>query len=197
MKSLDERFDSGIWVPQGQGAQLVHLRCGLLRRPIQGARWKIRGVENLEAIGDEPVVYVSNHVSYADPCVHWCALYGQRRFMRILARDTLFRPSSPSSSPVSGRFRSIPIPPTARPSSVPRHVSTSAARRPHLPRGTRMNKPEKVYHPHAGAVLIANMGHARIVPIGISGTERIMPYGKPRSSAFPASTSTWKAIDPM
>ncbi len=65
------------------------------------------------------------------------------------------------------------------------------------PEGTRMNKPEKVYYPHAGAVLIANMGHARIVPIGISGTERIMPYGKPRSSAFPASTSTWKAIDPM
>ena len=48
-----------------------------------------------------------------------------------------------------------------------------------------MNKPDKVYHPHAGAVLIANMGKARIVPIGIKGPEKIMPYGKAKFIRFP------------
>lgn len=94
MKSLEEIFDSGVWVPKGKPHNWFIYVAAYFVRPILKVcfRWKIRGIENLEAIGDEPVVYVCNHVSYADPCVHWCAFYGQRRFSRILARHTLFKP---------------------------------------------------------------------------------------------------------
>lgn len=199
MKSLDERFDSGIWVPKGRVHNWFIYVAAYFIRPILKVcfRWKIRGVENLEAIGDEPVVYVSNHVSYADPCVHWCALYGQRRFMRILARDTLFRPVF---AQLIARVGAIPVNPDSADRTAVKRAAACLKRGESVliyPEGTRMNKPEKVYHPHAGAVLIANMGHARIVPIGISGSERIMPYGKPKIIRFPRIyLNVGKPVDP-
>ncbi len=199
MKSLDEIFDSGIWIPKGKLHNWFVYVAAYFIRPILKVcfRWKIRGVENLELIGDEPVVYVSNHVSYADPCVHWCALYGQRRFMRILARDTLFRPIF---AQLIARVGAIPVNPDSADRTAVKRAAACLKRGESVliyPEGTRMNKPSKVYHPHAGAVLIANMGHARIVPIGINGTERIMPYGKPKFIRFPrVYLNVGKPIDP-
>ncbi|MEI3377790.1 MAG: lysophospholipid acyltransferase family protein [Coriobacteriales bacterium] len=199
MKSLDEIFDSGVWVPKGKPRNWFIYVAAYFVRPILKVcfRWKIRGVENLEAIGDEPVVYVCNHVSYADPCVHWCAFYGQKRFSRILARATLFKPVL---AQLIARVGAIPINPDSADRTAIKRAVACLRRGESLliyPEGTRMNKPNKVYHPHAGAILIANMGKARIVPIGIEGTEKIMPYGKPKFIRFPrVYLNVGKPIDP-
>ena len=117
--------------------------------------------------------------------------------MRILARDTLFRPVF---AQLIARVGAIPVNPDSADRTAVKRAAACLKRGESVliyPEGTRMNKPEKVYHPHAGAVLIANMGHARIVPIGISGTERIMPYGKPKIIRVPRIYLTvGKPIDP-
>ena len=129
--------------------------------------------------------------------MHWCAFYGQRRFSRILARHTLFKPVL---AQLIARVGAIPVNPDSADRTAVKRAAACLKRGESVliyPEGTRMNKPNKVYHPHAGAVLIANMGHARIVPIGIEGTEKIMPYGKPKFIRFPrVYLNVGKPIDP-
>lgn len=187
MKSLDEIFDSGVWVPKNKLRNWFIYVAAYVVRPILKIcfRWKVKGVENLEAIGDEPVVYVCNHVSYADPCIHWCAFYSLKHPSRFLARHTLFKPVI---AQLIARAGAIPVnPDSADRTAVKRSVACLKRGESILiyPEGTRMNKPNKSYHAHAGAVLIANMGKARIVPLGIEGTEKIMPYGKAKFIRFP------------
>ena len=199
MKTLDQRFDSGVWVPKGRVYNWFVYFAAFLIRPILYLcfRWKVKGDEVLEEIGDEPVVYVCNHVSYADPCLHWCAFYGLRHQSRILARSSLFKPVLRS---IIARVGGIPVNPASADRTAVKRAAACLKRGESVliyPEGTRMNKPEKVYHPHAGAILIANMGKARIVPIGIEGTEKIMPYGKPKFIRFPrVYFNIGKPIDP-
>ncbi len=95
MKSLDEvRF--GNLGSQGQGAQLVHLRCGLLRPSILASL--LEDTRCREPRGDwrQPVVYVSNHVSYT-------------RSLRTLVRALRPEASCASSpeTPCSGVFAQL------------------------------------------------------------------------------------------
>ena len=160
-------------------------------------RYKVKGAENLKALGDEPVLFVQNHVSFADPCITWCVLYGYAHGSRFLARSSLFRPVIGG---LLARVGAIPIDPDSADRKAVKRAACCLKRGENMfiyPEGTRMNKPEKAYHPHAGAVLIANMGKARIVPVGIKGTERIMPYGKAKFIRFPrVYVNFGKPIDP-
>lgn len=199
MKSQEEIFDSGVWVPKNKLRNWFIYLGAYLVRPIFYVcfRWKMKGVENLEALGDEPVVYVCNHLSYADPCIHWCAFYGKRKQSRILARNTLFKPII---APLIARAGAIPVNPDSADRTAVKRAAAALKRGESVliyPEGTRMNKPGKSYHPHAGAILIANMGKARIVPLGIKGTEKIMPYGKAKFIRFPrVYINVGKPIDP-
>lgn len=199
MKTLDERFDNGVWVPRGRLHNWFVYVAAYIIRPILYLcfRWKVKGAENLEALGDEPVVYVCNHVSYADPAVHWCAFYGLRHPSRILARNTLFKPVI---GPLFARVGAIPINPDSPDRTAVKRAVACLKRGESVliyPEGTRMNKPGKSYHPHAGAILIANMGRVRVVPIGLEGTQKIMPYGKPKFIRFPrVYFNIGKPIDP-
>ena len=139
-------------------------------------RFKVVDVQNLPQKG-EAVVYAINHVSYADPAIGWTALYryGGARF---LARSSLFKPFAGGALARAG---AIPIDPESADRKALKRAVAALKRGESVaifPEGTRMNSPEKKYNPHAGVVLIANMGKAKIVPIGCNGTDRIKPPGK-------------------
>lgn len=199
MKSLDEIYDSSVWVPKKKFHNWFIYVAAFIVRPVLKLcfRWRVKGIENLNELGDEPVVYVCNHVSYADPCVFWCAFYSMKHPCRFLARASLF---NPIVGPLIARAGAIPINPDSADRTAIKRAAACLKRGESLllyPEGTRMNMPDKEYHPHAGAILIANMGKARIVPVGIAGTEKIMPYGKPKLIRFPkVYLNIGKAIDP-
>lgn len=187
MKTQEEIFDSPIWVPHGRVHNWFVYVIAYFIRPVFKIcfRYRVKGIEKLKALGDESVVFVGNHVSYADPCMTWCALYSHAYGSRFLARSSLFKPVAGA---LLARAGAIPIDPDSADRTAIKRAANCLKRGEHLliyPEGTRMNTPDKVYHPHAGAVLIANMGKSRIVPIGIKGPEKIMPHDKVKIMRFP------------
>lgn len=187
MKKREYYFDNPIWVPRGRVHNWFIYVIAFFLRPIFKIcfRYRVKGVENLEKLGDEPVVFVGNHVSFADPCITYCALYSHKHPTRIIGRSSLYRPIVGG---LLARAGAIPIDPDSADRTAIKRAAACLKNGENMliyPEGTRMNKPDKVYHPHAGAVLIANMGKARIMPIGIKGPEKIMPYGKAKIIRFP------------
>ena len=145
-------------------------------------RYKLVDADKLPTPG-QPAVYAVNHVSYADPLFLWVALYAHGG-ARFLARSSLFRPIAGGALARAG---AIPIDPDSADRTALKRAAAALRRGEKIgvfPEGTRMNRPDKEYRPHAGVVLVANMGKAPIVPIGCSGTELIKPPGQ-RFFRFP------------
>jgi 1-acyl-sn-glycerol-3-phosphate acyltransferase len=187
MAKREKFFDNAIWVPHGRVHNWFVYVAAYIVRPVLKLcfRYKVKGLQNLRELGDEPVVFVMNHVSYADPCIGWCALYSHAHGSRILARSSLYRPIIGG---LLARVGALPVDPDSPDRSAIKRAVACLKRGENMliyPEGTRMNRPDKPYHPHAGAVLIANMGKARIVPVGILGPEKIMPYDKAKFIRFP------------
>ena len=139
-------------------------------------RYKVVGKEKLPAQGEEPVILAANHVSYFDPAMLWVASYP--RVLRFLARASLF---VPVVGGIFARAGGIPITPESADRIAVKRAVACLKRGECLgifPEGTRMNRPDKEYNPHAGLILIAQMAKCKIMPVGISGTEKIKPYGQ-------------------
>ena len=186
-KRREECYDGASWVPDGKARNWAIYLGAYLIRPIVKLlfRYRVKGLENVpRGNGEGPYVFACNHVSYADPFVLWCVLRSYFGGSRFLARTTLFKPF------VGGfiaRVGAIPINPSSADRKALKRAAAALKRGENLlifPEGTRMNKPWKVYKPHGGVVLIAQMGKAKVVPVGISGTERIMPYGTVKIPRF-------------
>lgn len=185
-----KKYDGPVWVPIENLRNWFIYVAAYLVRPIMKLvfRYKTMGKEHIPRageFGEQPVVFACNHVSYADPVILWSLLYTYGNGCRFLARSSLFRPVIGG---LIARAGAIPIDPDTADRKALKRAAAALKRGENLlifPEGTRMNRPDKVYHPHAGVVLIANMGKAKIVPVGISGTEKIMPYGKPKFLRFP------------
>ena len=152
-------------------------------------RLEVRGFDKVPQGEDGPVLFVANHVSYFDPVALWVA--AQPLSTRFLARANLWR--APIFKGMISRVGSIPVEPESadtkaikRAAAILKRGETACI----FAEGTRMRTPDKVYKPHAGFVLIANMGKAKIVPVGITGADRIKPYNKP-FLRFPKLTVTF------
>lgn len=186
----EKKYDGPVWVPIENLRNWFIYVAAYLVRPIMKLvfRYKTIGRENIPRageFGEQPVVFACNHVSFADPVILWSVLFAYGNGCRFLARSSLFRPVIGG---LIARAGAIPIDPDTADRKALKRAASALKRGENLlifPEGTRMNRPDKVYHPHAGVVLIANMGKAKIVPVGISGTERIMPYGKLKFLRFP------------
>ncbi len=179
-KRREECYDGPVWVPAGKVRNwFVYVGAYVIRPFVKLLfRYHVKRAAHTPAKGDEAVIFACNHVSYMDPVVMWCALYGIYGGSRFLARSSLFKPLIGGAIARAG---AIPIDPDSADRKAIKRAAAALKRGEHVlifPEGTRMNKPDKVYHPHAGLVLIAQMGKAKIVPVGIKGTERVMPYGR-------------------
>lgn len=152
-------------------------------------RLEVRGFDNVPKDEGTPVLFVANHVSYFDPVALWVA--AQPICTRFLARANLWR--IPVFRGLLSRAGAIPVEPESADTKAVKRAAKALKRGETVcifAEGTRMRKPDKVYKPHAGFALIANMGKAKIVPVGITGTDRIRPYGKP-FLRFPKLTVTF------
>lgn len=135
-------------------------------------RFRIDGRGNLPG-ENEAVVYVANHQSQLDIF----ALYLLRRQFRWIAKASLFR--TPLVGPAMRACRYVPV---ERNSNDSRRRSLAAARA-HLREGTSMaffpegtrSKGGKLQPFKRGAFALAAELGRPVVPVAISGTERILP----------------------
>lgn len=166
-------------------------------RPFAHLFWRlsVKGKENIPAPGEEPVVFVANHVSFVDPVVMWVST--PPRIMRFLARSNLYR--IPVFRGAIARAGAIPVDPDSADRKAVKRAAAALKRGECVgifAEGTRMKSPDKVYKPHAGFVLIASMGHAKVVPVGITGTDRIVVPGKKLWRVPKVTVTFGEAIDP-
>ena len=196
IKPREAFYSQDVTGEDGAGRTWLIKACKVVIPPLCRLLYKleVRGKENIPPREEGPVVFVGNHVSYMDPVVLWVA--AQPRKPRFLARSNLWR------IPVFGgllcRIGAIPVDPE---SADLKAVKTAAAALKRgedvgiFAEGTRMRTPDNVYKPHAGFVLIANMGKAKVVPVGITGADRIKPHDQ-KGLHFPKITVSFgQAID--
>jgi 1-acyl-sn-glycerol-3-phosphate acyltransferase len=150
-------------------------------------RWEVYGADNVPSEG--PVLLASNHISAADPPVVGTGIYRRCAFM---AKEELFR------FPVIGAFiRHIGAFPVRRGAgdlaALKRaiHILEQGKMLAIFPEGTRSETGE-LQRAEVGVGMIAYRTGAAVVPVYISGTNRVMPkagglrlakvrvaYGKP------------------
>lgn len=138
----------------------------------------VKGLENVPA--DGPVILASNHLSFVDSVL--IPLVVPRR-VTFLAKAEYFEGKGVSS--VLGAFLSamghIPVPRTEQRAAVASlDIALKALDEGNAfaiyPEGTR-SEDGRLYRGHTGAGWLALNAHARVVPVAVRDTQRIMPVG--------------------
>jgi 1-acyl-sn-glycerol-3-phosphate acyltransferase len=160
--------------------------------PIVSLAYRIR-VEGSDNIPDGPAILAANHVSYVDPVVMW----GRTpRFIHMVAKSDLWE--LPFIRWVLDFAGVIPV----HRDTVDRTFIQTATRLLAegslvgiFPEGTRHREPG-LGEGNDGVSFIALRAEAPILPVGIAGTDRIMPDGA-RLPRFPRVTMVvGKPIEP-
>jgi 1-acyl-sn-glycerol-3-phosphate acyltransferase len=133
------------------------------------ARVRIEGIDHVPR--DGPLIVVANHMSNADPPLLWGWLApALARLPTYLAKAVLFR------GPAGPVLRSLGATP------VEAGGSDMAAYRVGvvvlMPEGTR-SRDGRLLRPRPGAALLATRSGAQVLPVGISGTDRLLGRGRP------------------
>ena len=92
----EKKYDGPVWVPIENLRNWFIYVAAYLVRPVMKLvfRYKALGTENIPRageLGERPVVFACNHVSYADPVILWSVLFTRGNGCRFLARSSLFR----------------------------------------------------------------------------------------------------------
>ncbi len=149
----------------------------LIYRPI------IEGADNVPDEG--PVILASNHLSFIDSIV--IPLVAPRR-VAYLAKAEYFTGRGPVSRLRNALFTTLGAIPVDRVTARSAQASLDAALTvlnagetfAIYPEGTR-SRDGRLYRGHTGVAWLALTAHAPVVPVGLIGTDRIMPVG----SRFP------------
>ncbi len=136
------------------------------------ANLTINGKENLKNI-DKPIIFISNHLSNSDALVINKVLEDQdiTFIAGVKLKDNSLTKLGLEIT------KTIPIKPnTADKEAIYNIVKTLKSRNNILifPEGTR-SRTAKLMEPKKGVVLIQKLSKATIVPLGISGTEKLLP----------------------
>ncbi|MEJ7630245.1 MAG: lysophospholipid acyltransferase family protein [Nocardioidaceae bacterium] len=145
----------------------------LLYRPV------IEGTENVPAAG--PVILASNHLSFIDSLV--IPLVAPRR-VAYLAKAEYFAGTGPLSRPRKALFTALGAIPVDRSAARSAQESLDAALAVLTagqvfgiyPEGTR-SRDGRLYRGRTGVAWLAFHSGAPVVPVGLLGTEAIMPVG--------------------
>jgi len=135
-------------------------------------RWKVRGRKNIPRRG--PLLVVANHLNLADPPVLANAI---RRKAIFMAKEELFR--SRLGGYFVKSFGSFPVNRGRLDRTALRKAEEVLARGMLLimfPEASRSQNTQ-LQSPFPGSILIARRSNVPILPIGITGTERIKGMG--------------------
>ncbi|MCW6086072.1 MULTISPECIES: lysophospholipid acyltransferase family protein [Clostridium] len=152
---------------------LKFLSQKILNRYINNyANLTINGKENLKNI-DKPIIFISNHLSNSDALIINKVLEDQdiTFIAGVKLKDNSLTKLGLEIT------KTIPIKPnTADKEAIYNIVKTLKAGNNILifPEGTR-SRTAKLMEPKKGVVLIQKLSKANIVPLGISGTEKLLP----------------------
>ncbi|MGO5066702.1 MULTISPECIES: lysophospholipid acyltransferase family protein [unclassified Clostridium] len=139
------------------------------------ANLSINGKENLENI-NKPIIFISNHLSNSDALIINKVLKDQN--ITFIAGVKL---KDNSLTKLGLEItKTIPIKPnTADKEAIYSIVKTLKAGNNILifPEGTR-SRTAKLMEPKKGVILIQKLSKATIVPLGISGTEKLLPINE-------------------
>lgn len=156
----------------------------------------VNGLENVPAEG--PVILASNHRSFVDSVV--IPLVVPRR-VTFLAKAEYFE--GRGSARVVGAFLRglghIPVPRTERRGAVAAldialSVLAQGSAFAIYPEGTR-SEDGRLYRGHTGVGWLALNAHARVVPVAVANTERIMPVGAKLPRVHRPKVTFGKPID--
>ncbi len=146
-------------------------------------RVRLRGAENLP---DSAAILAGNHISYGDPVLMWCSAPRPVRFMAKAEMwdSVFFRWLLPRVWTFPVRRDSADRAAIARALAFLADGQLVAM----FPEGTR--NVDGRAEAHAGVAFIACKAGVPVVPVGVSGTDRIRPPGS-RWMHFPRVTITY------
>ena len=136
------------------------------------ANFEVTGAENVPPMG--PLIIVSNHMSNIDPSILSCSI---NRRLKFLAKDTLFK-GFPMSQMLNA-YGAYPIR-RGRPDIEAIRWATNQLKKDValvvFPEGTRNNG--KMIKGKIGTARLIQMTQSTIIPVGITGTERLQHIGR-------------------
>ena len=149
--------------------------------PLAKAYWRprIEGLENLPKTG--PVIVASNHLSFADSMV--IPFFVPRKVV-FLAKEDYFTGTGLKGALVRGWFKGIGMVPVDRDDTKAAIASLDIALDVLgrgeafgiYPEGTR-SRDGRLYRGRTGVAHLALTSGAPVVPVGLTGTEKIQPVG--------------------
>ena len=144
-------------------------------------RYRVDGRENLRGFKDKRgVLVVANHTSFLDVAFMYLAAR-PNQWVRLIGRESLFDNARGLVGQILSRVGAFPI----KSDSADRTAIKRATRMLKnnecvgiLPEGTRRGKGSKTPEIHAGAVFIAKMAKAPILPMTVRNAEYVKQKGK-------------------
>jgi len=140
-------------------------------------RLRVSGLENVPLTG--PFIYAPNHVSYADPPVAG-AIIARRRHVNFMAKAGLFK--IPVLAPAISALGAFPVRRGAADRRAIRHavkVLKDGQALMMYPEGTRAPDESALLPGETGVAYIAALSGAPVIPVGLIGTDRIIPKSTP------------------
>jgi 1-acyl-sn-glycerol-3-phosphate acyltransferase len=161
-------------------------------------RPRIEGLENVPASG--PVIIASNHLSFIDSVVIPVAV---RRRVRFLAKAEYFTGRGLRGRGVAAFFRvidAVPVERTGNRDSMRSLESALAVLREGTafgiyPEGTR-SRDGRLYRGRTGVGWLAVTSGAPVVPVALTGTDRVQPVGARGVRIAPVRVRFGPPVDP-
>ena len=155
------------------------------------ARWEVIGLENAPRSG--PLLIAANHTSNVDPLMGWAAIYGTRRMWGV-SKSELW--NNPASAYLMGCIGTIPVHRGAADRAMLRRALELLSVGEAVgifPEGTR-SYDGKLNAPQPGVALLIQKSGAPVLPVGIVGTQEMLPRGAKKMKRVPLKIAFGKPL---